>query len=104
MIMENPLDHWVRMMMGCIKPKRFKGGRVYISGQTQDDDAIERLILRLLDKHGSLRPAEIIDLSKFKKTTIYRSLEVMVSEQKIIVRTVCKDGKKSKQYQIKESE
>lgn len=102
MIMENPLDHWVRLMMGLVKPAKFTGGRVFINGQTHDEkEEVESVILKLLIHNGSMRPAEIIKMSPFKKTTIYRVLDSMVLRQVLLIESIETEGRKYKHYTIR---
>lgn len=105
MIMENPLDHWVRMMLGHIKPIKQGGNRRYIDGQhieTKDDS--ELVVVSLISKHGSLRAQDVIAMSGYKKTTVYRVLENMVNSnylEIIQVRDLTTDSRIQKQYKIK---
>jgi hypothetical protein len=105
MAMENPLDHWVKMMLGHIKPSKQSGHRRYIDGhhiETKDD--AELVIINLIRKNGSLRAQDIIAMSGYKKTTVYRVLEVMVTSnylEIIHVRDLTTDSRLQKHYTIK---
>lgn len=105
MTMENPLDHWVKMMLGCIKPPKHSGHRRYIDGQhieTKDDS--ELTIVNLISTHGSLRAQDIIAMSGYKKTTVYRVLDSMVVSKYleiIPVRDLTTSSRIQKHYTIK---
>jgi transcription initiation factor IIE alpha subunit len=104
-IMENPLDHWVALMLGTIKAPTQRGDRRYIDGRffvTEEDSA--RVILKIIKKHGSLRPQDIVEASGYKKTTVYRVLDTMTRAgqlQIIDVRDLTTKNRTHKHYTIK---
>ncbi len=103
--MQNPLDHWVKLMLGLIKAPKQGGHRRYIDGQhieTKDD--AELVVVNLISKNGSLRAQEVITLSGYKKTTVYRVLESMVANgylEIIQVRDLTTESRAQKHYVIK---
>lgn len=105
--MENPMDHWVRLMLGYIKPPKQVGHRRYVDGQhieTKDDS--ELTIINLISKNGSLRAQDIIAMSGYKKTTVYRVLDSMVVSKYleiIQVRDLTTNSRIQKHYTIKRS-
>jgi hypothetical protein len=105
MAMENPLDHWVKLMLGYIKPPKQGGHRRYIDGQhIESKDDSELVIVSLISKNGSLRAQDIIAMSGYKKTTVYRVLESMVVSKYleiIQVRDLTTQSRIQKHYTIK---
>lgn len=105
MIMQNPIDHWVKLMMGYIKPPPSIGHRRYIDGQyIESKDDSELMILNLIKTNGSLRAQDIIQMSGYKKTTVYRVLEHMVEAKYleiIQVRDLTTQSRIQKHYTLK---
>lgn len=105
MTMENPLDHWVKLMLGYIKPPKQGGHRRYIDGHhIESKDDSELVIVSLISAHGSLRAQDIISMSGYKKTTVYRVLEAMVADGRmeiIQMRDLTTDRRLQKLYTIK---
>ena len=75
------LGHWAQMMMGEIKPPGHAGDRRYLDGRIiNEDNHPEVVIFRTVRQQGSMRPSGIVAATGFKKTTVYRVLDVMVRE------------------------
>jgi hypothetical protein len=106
MTMGNALDHWVKLMMGVIKPPPKLGHhRRFIDGQfIESKDDSELVIINLIAKQGSLRAQDIVTMSGYKKTTVYRVLENMVTSgylEIIPVRDLATEQRVQKHYRIR---
>lgn len=102
----DPLEHWLQCMLGQIKAPKQCGHRRYVDGTyVPADEASRKVVHEIVKEHGEICAQNILKLSGFQKTTIYRALEQLVNSgvlDTVKSKTPTKNGRYLKNYKIKE--
>lgn len=102
----DPLEHWLQCMLGQIKAPKQRGHRRYVDGTyVPADEASRKVVYEIVKEHGEICAQNILKLSGFQKTTIYRALEQLVNSgvlDTVKAKTPTKNGRYLKNYKIKE--
>ncbi len=100
-----PIEHWLQCMLGEIKVPNVRGHRRYVDGMyVPADEASRKVVFEIVQAHGDLCAQDILKLSGFQKTTIYRALDQLVNEgvlDTVKATTPTKNGRYLKIYIIK---
>lgn len=110
MTMENcmpldPLTHWMLTVLGEIKAPKLRGHRRYVDGTyVPAEEASRKVVYEIVREHGEICAQDILKLSGFQKTTIYRALEQLVNKdllETVTSKTPTRNGRYLKNYVIK---
>jgi transcription initiation factor IIE alpha subunit len=101
----DPIEHWLQCMLGQIQAPKLRGHRRYIDGTyVPADEASRKVVHEIVKERGEICAQDILKLSGFQKTTIYRALEQLVQADildTVKSKTPTKNGRYLKNYIIK---
>lgn len=77
MIMCDPFSKFIALMMGDLSPPPVQGTRRYVDGVLENADG---QILEILRERKRITANELMLITGYSKTTVYRSLETLSSK------------------------
>lgn len=103
---QDPFAQFVSYMLGDLSPPKSGGSRRYVDGKlVRANNAIRNEILAIIKAQGALCTQDIICMSGYPKTTVYKLLDEMQHTghiQAVFMRDLTTKGRAIRHYKIKE--
>lgn len=97
----NPLEHWIKTLMGEIKPAKVGVSRTFSFGVETTDDGARDEILAVVTEVGLICGQQLMMRTGYKKTTIYRVLDDLVDEGVLVHTRALYKNRLVKYYKLK---
>lgn len=104
---QDPFAQFVSYLLGDLSPPKVRvTARRYVDGKlARANDTTRQEILVIIKSHGALCSQDIIALSGYPKTTVYKLLDELQTKgiiQAVFVRDLTTGGRAIKHYVVKE--